>query len=179
MNFLNNTEFNTSIILTDYAKQNNKTVKDIVKIAISDDDIDYNLNNNTIKQLIFISDINNFPPKYLFYSINNVISMNFDIITNGGDFVLNNDNLNISNTKTVKFICNNINGIYLVLYDINFISTILIDNLTMLNSNNIKNNYFYINNTVEITFSNTIKSGKISFFAVNNNLKTDFNILFV
>jgi hypothetical protein len=178
MNFLNNIEFNTSIILTDYAKQNNKTVKDIVKIAISDDDIDYNLNNNTITQLVFMSDINNFPPKYLFYSMNNVTSMNFNIIANGGNFALNNDNLNISNTKIVKFICNNVNGIYLAIYDINFISSILIDNLNTLTSNNMKNNHFYIDNTVEITFSNNTKSGKISFFAVNSNLKTDFNILF-
>jgi len=73
MNFLDNTEINTSICLTKYAIQNNKTVKDIVKFAITDDDIDYNLKNDTIKQSIFMTDTNNTNPKYLFYSLDDNI----------------------------------------------------------------------------------------------------------
>ena len=73
MNFLDNTIFQTSIILTDYAKANNKTVKDIVKFSILDDDIDYNLQNASIKELVFMTDINSYIPKYLFYNMTNVI----------------------------------------------------------------------------------------------------------
>ena len=178
MNFLDNTTFQTSIILTDYAKANNKTVKDIVKFSILDDDIDYNLQNANIKELVFMTDINNYDPKYLFYNMTDIVDMNFNIVPTNGTFILNSSDLNVRGTKTIVFTCTNITGIYLAIYDINFISSLRIDNGDNIINNNIINTHFYIKNTVEIVFSNSVNSGKISFFDISSDLVKDFNILF-
>lgn len=178
MNFLDNTTFQTSIILTDYAKTNNKTVKDIVKFSILDDDIDYNLLNASIKELVFMTDINSYIPKYLFYNMTNITDMEFNIIPTNGKFTLNASDLNIIGTKTVTFTCINITGLYLAIYDINFISSLRIDNGDIVLNSNIKNVHFYIKNTVEIVFSNSVNSGKISFFDSSSDLTKDFNVLF-
>lgn len=62
--FLDNTTIITDIKMSKYFYDKNKSVYDITKIAISDDDIDYSLSNTDIKNIRILEPNNNDSIKY-------------------------------------------------------------------------------------------------------------------
>lgn len=137
---INNRVFGTVLSFTDYFKENNKSIADIAKFALSDDEIDYASTNSAIKSYIAIEPSSS---STLVNKLYTAILSDKVFKVNTDDVVIKADTVYIpKNTVEFQFYSD---GQYIEFINYNYISSIVVDGQKLYNLNK---SYIYIKNNV-------------------------------
>jgi len=177
--FFNENIVITDIVLTNYAKQNNISINDIVKFSISDDCIDYNLDKEVIKNLK-ISKPNGYVKEFnsLLYHNNDIFdNLDFTILSNGSEPVINNNEIMIGNVSEFDIICTNDEELFVEFTSLIGVKYVIIDEKDRVFYKDFKKNYIYIKNRIKICLERGVMNLRIVFYSVKTEKFREFNII--
>lgn len=170
---LNNDEISTNFIFTDYFIKNNLSVDDIVKVAISDEDIDYDLDKEDIKNSKSIEPssgdrLNN----KLFIDTASVVDIEY-VLRSNGQIEDNNGIIVITDGTYLEFEFLKENEFFIEFLNKNFFKSLKIDDKIV---DKFKKDYIYIKQRVRIYFSNVVQNSIISVYSVKRELHKEFDV---
>lgn len=170
---LNNDEISTNFIFTDYFIKNNLSVDNIVKVAISDEDIDYGLDKEDIKNSKSIEPssgdrLNN----KLFIDNVSIVDIEY-VLRSNGQIEDNNGIIVITDGTYLEFEFLKENEFFIEFLNKNFFKSLKIDDKIV---DKFKKDYIYIKQRVRIYFSNIVQNSIITVYSIKRELHKEFNV---
>lgn len=170
MSFIDN-KIKIFFSFTDYFINNKKSINDIVKFSISDEQIDYGLSNESIKNMRFGAD-SSYGNSTIYYDNTTLESIAYSISTDG-EYNLDDKTLFIDGGKYIDIIFDNSDGFFVEFLNKDSIKKIIADGI---NETILEKSYIYIKKSVRIYFSDVIMNNKIWFFSEKRNMQDYLNI---
>lgn len=169
---LNNDKINTNLIFTDYFIENNLSVNDIVKFSISDEDVDYGMDKEIIKESKTIEPSSGDRLfNRLFLNNDSVVDINY-VLRSNGQIEDNNGVIIVTDGTYLEFQFNE-NEFFIEFLNKGFFKNIKTDNQII---DKFEKSYIYIKNKIRIYFSNTIQNSVINVYSVERELHKEFDV---
>ena len=173
---LDNDGINTTFIFTDYFIENNLPVNSIVKIAISDEDIDYSLDKEIIKESKTIEPISGDKLNNKVF-INNDTVVDIEYVLRSNGYIENNNGIVVITDGTyIEFDFLKENEFFMEFTNKRFFKNLKIDEKII---DSFKKSYIYIKQKVRIYFSNTVTNTVINVFSVKRELHKQFDVRYI
>lgn len=172
-NILDNNKINTNLIFTDFFIKNNLSVNDIVKFSISDEDIDYSLDNESIKNLQTLepSSGDRLTNK-LFLNNDSVVDIEY-VVRSNGHIDDNNGIIVVTDGTYIEFEFLREKQFFVEFLNKNFFKSLKTDSQIV---DKLKKDYIYIKQKVRIYFSNVVQNSIINVYSVERQLHKEFDV---
>lgn len=172
-NILDNNKINTNLIFTDFFIKNNLSVNDIVKFSISDEDIDYSLDNESIKNLQTLepSSGDRLSNK-LFLNNDSVVDIEY-VVRSNGHIDDNNGIIVVTDGTYIEFEFLREKQFFVEFLNKNFFKSLKTDSQIV---DKLKKDYIYIKQKVRIYFSNVVQNSIINVYSVERQLHKEFDV---
>lgn len=170
---INNDEISTNFIFTDYFIENNMSVNDVVKFAISDEDIDYEMDKEIIKTSKSLEPssgdrLNN----KLFINNDAVVDIEY-VLRSNGQITDDNGIITVIDGTYLEFEFLKENQFFIEFLNKNFFKNLKIDNE---NVDKFKKDYIYIKQKVRIYFSNVVQNSIVTVYSIKRQLHKEFDV---
>lgn len=171
--FLDNNRIKTSFVFSDYFFENNKSVSDIVKFSISDDNIDYSVNKEQIKGTVEFSPIQSDKLFYKIFSDNTNLNEISYVVRSNGVISTVDDNITVIDGSYIEFEFKRETEFFIEFFNVGIFKNLKIDDIFV---DNLEKSYIYIKKKVRIYFSNTVMNSVVNIFSVKRELSKSLHI---
>lgn len=170
---LNNDKINTNLIFTDYFIENNLSINDIVKVSISDEDVDYGMDKEIIKESKTLEPSSGDRlTNRLFLNNDSVVDINY-VLRSNGQIEDNNGVIVVTDGTYLEFEFLKEKQFFMEFLNKNFFKSIKTDAQIV---DKLQKDYIYIKEKVRIYFSNVTQNSIILVYSVERELHKEFDV---
>jgi len=171
--FLDNNRIKTTFVFSDYFFEYDKSISDIVKFSISDDNIDYSLNKEHIKETVELSPIQSDKLDSKIFSDNTNLNAILYIVRSNGVISEVGDDISVVDGSYIEFEFTQETEFFIEFINKGIFKNLKIDGISV---DNLEKSYIYIKKKVRIYFSNVVMNSVINIFSVKRELTKNLHL---
>lgn len=171
--FLNSGRIKTAFQFSDYFFENGCSVSDIVKFSISDDDIDYLLDKEQIKESMKFTPIQSDKLNSKVFSDNINLNEISYIMRSNGFISTENEYITVVDATYIEFEFRQDTEFFIEFINKGIFKNLKIDGVFV---DNLEKSYIYIKKKIRIYFSNTVMNSVVNIFSVKRELSESLHI---
>lgn len=171
--FLDNSRVKTTFVFSDYFFEYDKSISDIIKFSISDDNIDYSLNKEHIKETVELSPIQSDKLDSKIFSDNTNLNAISYVVRSNGVISENDGDISVIDGSYIEFEFRQETEFFIEFINKGIFKNLKIDDIYV---DNLEKSYIYIKRKVRIYFSNVIMNSVVNIFSVKRELTKNLHL---